>query len=66
VRFPWQRRADEERGHRMAAQERLASARADWVTVHAHAADLRREKNLNGWTGIVDALFADRKEGGRR
>lgn len=60
MRFPWQRRADEERDHRMAAEERLAAARADWAVVHAHADELRHEKYLNGWTGIVDALFADR------
>lgn len=62
IRLPWQRRADQEETHRRAAEQQLAEVRADWVTVHAHAAALRHEKEMNGWTGIVSALFADRRE----
>lgn len=61
MRLPWQRRADEERERRLAAEQRLAEARADWVTVNTHLAPLRYQKNLNGWTGVIDALFADRR-----
>lgn len=61
MRFPWQRRADEEKVHRDDAEQRLADAEADWPRVYMHAASLRNERQLNGWTGIVDALFANRR-----
>ena len=59
MRFPWQRRADEERRHRVDAERRLAATRADWTKVRDHTAELRRQKDLNGWTTVVTALFAD-------
>lgn len=65
MRFPWQRRADVEKDHRLAAEQQLAEARSDWVTVHTHVNQLRREQAMNGWTGIVATLFADNGKASR-
>lgn len=57
MRFPWQRRADEEQHHRVVAEQRLSDAQADWPDVRRHAALLRAEKDLNGWTDTIVSIF---------
>lgn len=67
MRFPWQRRADAEHTHRVAAERRLADAQADWPEVHRHADALRKQKELNGWTETIVTLFgAPKPQGGNR
>lgn len=62
MRFTWQRRADEEQRLRKTAEAQLAAVQSNWPEVEANAAELRRHKELNGWTGIVASLFADQRE----
>lgn len=57
MKFPWRRRADEEATHRVAAEQRQADAEADWPEVISQAASLQRERNLNGWTENLRALY---------
>lgn len=57
MRFPWQRRADEEQQHRIVAEKRRDDANSDWPVVREHAARLRREKDLNGWTDTIVGIF---------
>lgn len=64
MRFPWQQRADDEARHREAAEKRLADAEADWPRVHSAVEELRTHRNLNGWTDIAAALFADTRRTG--
>lgn len=64
LRFIWQRRADEEQRLRITAEKRLATARSNWPVIQEHANELRRQRELNGWTGIVASLFADSGRGG--
>ena len=59
MRFPWQQRADEEAEHARLAEKRLETARADWPRVQSAVEEMRTHRQLNGWTGIVAALFAD-------
>lgn len=62
MRFPWQRRADEERGHRVLAEKRRDDAWADWAEVqHAHRL-MRHQRELNGWTQIAVTVFAGAHE----
>lgn len=63
MRFPWQDRADEERRLRKVAEARLAKAESNWPVVREHANALREQRELNGWTGVADALFANRRKG---
>lgn len=62
MRFPWQRRADASETSRHAAERRLLSTRQDWPRVIAVNEELQRHRELNGWTGIADQLFANRRE----
>ena len=64
MRFPWQKRADDEARHREAAEQRLADVEADWPRVHSAVDELRTHRDLNGWTGIVRELFADTRRTG--
>lgn len=57
MRFRWQKRADEEERHRHEAERRLAAIEADWPKIRHHAGELTDEKNLNGWTSVVAALY---------
>lgn len=59
-RLPWNRRADEERSKRLAAEERLAEIRADSVKVQHHRAAVRREVVLNDWTRTAKTIFGGR------
>jgi hypothetical protein len=61
MRFPWQHRAEKEHDLRLVAEQRLATARSNWPLVREHADSLRRERELNGWTGIVAALFEQKR-----
>lgn len=61
MKFSWQHRADTERDLRVVAEQRLQNAESNWPMVREHADALRRERELNGWTGIVAALFAEQK-----
>jgi hypothetical protein len=62
VRFPWQKRADQERNHRLKDEERLEDVRNGWSEVHHVRAELHAAYGPNGWTGIAAKLFANRKE----
>lgn len=64
MKFPWQRRADEEQRLRIQAEQRLAEVRADWPEVERHAAALRYEKELNGWTDAIVTIFGSPKAKG--
>lgn len=57
MRFPWQRRADEAREHRIDAEQRLTNAVNDWPEVRRHAYALRHQRELNGWTGTIKSIF---------
>lgn len=61
MRFPWQKRTDEERRRREVDERRLAAVMSDWPDVIAHAERLQYERELNGWTGIAAALFSGQK-----
>lgn len=56
-KFPWTRRADEEREERIAAERRLAEVEADWEPVRRHRDAVRREVDLNDWTRTAKAIF---------
>lgn len=57
MRFPWQRRADEQEQHRLSAEKRLAEVRADWPKVQRHVEELRKQRELNGWTDTIIGIF---------
>lgn len=61
MRFSWQRRADREHDHRVKAEDRLRSARADWFEVEHQAANLRHQRELNGWTDTIALIFGSDK-----
>jgi len=65
MRLPWHRRADEEKRLRVEAENRHKRAELNWPVVHAASGQLRAQRDLNGWTGIADTLFASRREGSR-
>lgn len=60
-KFPWNRRADEERAKRIEAQERLAQAEADMPRIRRHREAVRREVVLNDWTRTAKAIFGGEK-----
>lgn len=62
MRFPWQRRADEERRHRVLAEKRRDAAWADWAEVKYAHRELRHQKVMNGWTQITVAIAAGSRE----
>lgn len=66
MKLPWQRRADDEKVDRLRAQERSRDAMADWPIVREHAEALRQQRELNGWTATIAAIFGAPKsrEGG--
>lgn len=57
MKFPWQRRADVARAHRVVAEKRLEDVRADWPHVRREASGIRRQRELNGWTETIVAIF---------
>lgn len=57
MQFPWKRRADDEMEHRIAAEQRLEAAQADWPKILNQAKSLRGEKDLNSWTYTVRTIF---------
>ncbi len=58
--WPW-KRVKEERARREQDERRLAATEADWSKVHAARAELRAAYGPNGWTGIAEKLFSNRK-----
>lgn len=57
MRFPWQRRADAERTHRIHAEKRLDEVRRDWAPVGRQVAAIRKERQRNGWTDALETIF---------
>jgi hypothetical protein len=64
MKFPWNRRADRAHTDRVAAENRLKKVRGDWPKVHAEVADIRQQREINGWTATITTLFAGRQPGG--
>jgi len=59
VKWPWTRRADEQRIHADRAEENLAQVRRAWPHTHQVAGALHRESSLNGFSGMVREIFGD-------
>lgn len=59
-KFPWNRRADDEREKRIEAERRLAAVEADWEPVRRHRAAVHREIVLNDWTRTAKTIFGGR------
>jgi hypothetical protein len=57
IRFPWQRRADVERAHRIHAEKRLDDVRRDWAPVGRQTAAIRKEAQRNDWTDTIVSIF---------
>lgn len=67
MKFPWQRRADHEQQQRLNAEKRSAEVHADWPKVQRHVDELRRQRELNGWTDTIIGIFgAPKSREGRR
>lgn len=58
MKFPWRRRADEERRQRERAEERLRLAERDWQQIRAEVEVTRSEQHTNGWTATVTTIFS--------
>lgn len=63
MRLPWQRRGDVAEMERRRDERRLRAIQADWPDVIAVNEELQYHRELNGWTGIADTLFAYHKKG---
>lgn len=61
MRFPWTR-VIEERVKREEEERKLAAAEQDWHRVNTVRRELRAAYGPNGWTGIAEKLFAERKD----
>jgi hypothetical protein len=63
MRFPWQKRADEEHKKRLQAEARLKETTNSWGEIHHVRAELHAAHGPDGWTGIAAKLFSNHTEG---
>ena len=60
MKMPWTRRAEEEREHRIAAEERREATTHDWIQIRRYKQSIDREIELNDWTEAAVKLFSGR------
>lgn len=61
MRFPWNKRADEEQLKREDAEKRATEIEKDWVHIRKHRRSIDRDIDLNDWTGTALALFSGKE-----
>lgn len=58
MKWPWVKRADEEKKQRMLAEEKCAQVEKDWTDIRNHRKSIDKEIEMNDWTATAIAMFA--------
>lgn len=58
MKLPWQKRAEQARRDRLAAEEKYEEIQRDWVELREHKDSIDQEIELNDWTRTAIKLFS--------